>query len=106
MASCFYVLGAFLPSLPGWCRDAHLGIKTEPDLQWCMPCGVTHLSNMSEQQRTGEGNESKTKSSGTLVSQVSTVSENPFYAGQSKGQRSEAQSPVRESTGAAIVVLS
>ena len=27
---CFYVLGAFLPSLPGWCRDADLLIKTSP----------------------------------------------------------------------------
>ena len=29
-ALCFYVLGAFLPSLPGWCRDAHPLIKTWP----------------------------------------------------------------------------
>ena len=27
---CFYVLGAFLPSLPGWCRDADPLIKTPP----------------------------------------------------------------------------
>ena len=27
MALCFYVLGAFLPSLPGWCRNAHPQIK-------------------------------------------------------------------------------
>ena len=30
---CFYVLaqlGAFLPSIPGWCRDADPGIKTSP----------------------------------------------------------------------------
>ena len=27
---CFYVLGAFLPSLPGWCRDADHKIKTPP----------------------------------------------------------------------------
>ena len=26
----FYVLGAFLPSLPGWCRDADPRIKTSP----------------------------------------------------------------------------
>ena len=26
MALCFYVLGAFLPSLRGWCRNAHPGI--------------------------------------------------------------------------------
>ena len=30
MALCFYVLGAFLPSIPGWCRHADPGIKTEP----------------------------------------------------------------------------
>ena len=32
MALCFYVLGAFLPSLPGWCRHTHPDpqIKTEP----------------------------------------------------------------------------
>jgi hypothetical protein len=28
---CFYVLGAFLPSVPGRARDAHLRIKTPPD---------------------------------------------------------------------------
>ena len=27
---CFYVLGAFLPSLPGWCRHADLRIETPP----------------------------------------------------------------------------
>ena len=27
---CFYVLRAFLPSLPGWCRHADPGIKTPP----------------------------------------------------------------------------
>ena len=27
----FYVLGAFLPSLPGWCRNADLLIKTSPE---------------------------------------------------------------------------
>ena len=32
MALCFYVLGAFLPSLRGWCRNAHPGIKTRPEV--------------------------------------------------------------------------
>ena len=31
MAVWPYVLGAFLPSLPGWCRNADLLIKTEPE---------------------------------------------------------------------------
>ena len=34
---CFYVLGAFLPSVPGRARDAHHLIKTSPD--WPTPLG-------------------------------------------------------------------
>ena len=30
-ALCFYVLGAFLPSLPGWCRHADPRIKSPPE---------------------------------------------------------------------------
>ena len=34
MPLCFYVLGAFLPAIPGWCRDADPRIKSPPAAQY------------------------------------------------------------------------
>ena len=39
----FYVLGAFLPSLPGWCRNADLLIKTWPVIQVYLLKNVTNF---------------------------------------------------------------